>query len=77
MLYEVITRYVQNAAVINGQSTVIRFDLEQGEYQSDLVNGGQVRSLPEGLSLSRRQDDWSLPGAQNIVRFDFYRNNFV
>ncbi len=66
-------RYVQNAAVINGQATVISFDLEHGEYQSDLVNGGQVRSLPGGLSLSRAQEPWTLyPPDRAITRFFFY-----
>ncbi|MEJ2692148.1 MAG: GspH/FimT family pseudopilin [Candidatus Thiodiazotropha sp.] len=65
-------RYVQNAAIINGQRAQIRFDLERGEYSSELVNGGEVRALPGGLSLSRE----SAPGGSAVepsdTRFLFY-----
>lgn len=61
-------RYVQNAAIINGQRAQIRFDLERGEYSSDLVNGGEVRALPGGLSLSRESAPW--PSASSVERSD-------
>ncbi len=46
--------YVRNAAVVSEEATAIRLALQQGEYLSDLINGGQLRSLPAGLSPSRR-----------------------
>lgn len=64
-------RFLQNAAVINGIRAEIRFDLEKGEYRSDLVNGGQVRALPSGLNLSM-QSDPLLASATPVSRFVFY-----
>ena len=64
-------RYLQNSAVINGIRSEIRFDLEKGEYRSDLVNGGEVRALPDGLSLSMKDDASSLASSE-LSRFLFY-----
>lgn len=65
-------RYVQNAAIVNGQAVEMSFDLLRGEYRSDLVNGGEVRALPSGLSLSLKADpSHTLPTAGS-ARFVFY-----
>jgi general secretion pathway protein H len=64
-------RFLQNAAVINGIKAEIRFDLEKGEYRSDLVNGGEVRALPAGLNLSMQADSL-LASATPASRFVFY-----
>lgn len=65
-------RYIQNAAIINGRVAEIRFDLESGEYRSDLVNGGEVRGLPDGISLSQEADALQGLSAPRIARFVFY-----
>lgn len=65
-------RYVQNAAIINGRVAEIRFDLKRGAYRSDLVNGGEERALPGGLSLSRESAPLRSPLKPDEVRFLFY-----
>lgn len=65
-------RYVQNSAIINGISSVIRFDLTTGEYRSDQVNGGMVRGLPTGLSISLPQDENNFTGERKLTSFTFY-----
>ena len=64
-------RYIQNAAIINGQTADIQFDIEQGRYQSDLVNAGEVRSLPAGLHFSSAQNQRHLLDS-SPTRFTFY-----
>lgn len=64
-------RFLQNTAVINGIKAEIHFDLEKGEYRSDLVNGGEVRALPTGLNLSMQADPL-LASATPTSRFVFY-----
>ena len=65
-------RYVQNAAIINGLVAEIRFDLDKGEYQSDLVNGGEVRALPSGLFLSQSDQPFQRRTDEGLARFVFY-----
>ncbi|MEJ2453197.1 MAG: prepilin-type N-terminal cleavage/methylation domain-containing protein [Candidatus Thiodiazotropha sp.] len=65
-------RYVQNAAIINGQVAEIRFDLKNGEYRSDLVNGGEVRALPSGLSFSNSPQFPEFGASEEMTRFVFY-----
>jgi len=57
-------RYLQSAAVVNGVKAGIQFDLERGEYRSELVNGGTRRSLPMGLILT------PAPAADGLSRLD-------
>lgn len=64
-------RFLQNAAVINGVRSEIRFDLEEGRYRSDLVNGGEVRTLPNGLNLSMQADPLLAPSS-SASGFVFY-----
>ena len=64
-------RFLQNAAVINGIRAEIRFDLEQGQYRSDLVNDGQVRALPDGLNFSMQADSLLAPDS-SASGFVFY-----
>ncbi len=65
-------RYVQNAAIINGRVAEIRFDLKSGAYRSDLVNGGEVRALPSGLSFSNSPQSWEPLANEGMTRFVFY-----
>ncbi len=65
-------RYVQNAAIINGRVAEIRFDLEHGAYRSDLVNGGELRALPEGLSLSQESDRFQISPVAGEAHLVFY-----
>jgi general secretion pathway protein H len=65
-------RYVQNAAIINNSPAGIRFDLASGEYRSDQVNAGQVRTLPSGLALSLGHAQAFVPQAHKQVSFLFY-----
>jgi general secretion pathway protein H len=65
-------RYVQNAAIINGQVSEMLFDLQRGEYRSDQVNGGRVRALPSGLSLSLPPDPIHRSLGNQTARFIFY-----
>jgi general secretion pathway protein H len=65
-------RYVQNAAIINGQTAEIVFDLERGEYRSDQVNAGAVTTLPGGLLLSRKDEPLRSLSGEQTVRFVFY-----
>lgn len=64
-------RYIQNAAIINGQTADIQFDVEQGKYRSDLVNAGEIRSLPAGLHFSIAQNQRRLLNS-GPTRFTFY-----
>ncbi|MCU7852782.1 MAG: prepilin-type N-terminal cleavage/methylation domain-containing protein [Candidatus Thiodiazotropha sp. (ex Monitilora ramsayi)] len=64
-------RYIQNAAIINGNVADIQFDIENGKYRSDLVNDGKVRALPAGLSLSLDQTT-PFPTGNMPTRFVFY-----
>jgi general secretion pathway protein H len=65
-------RYVQNAAIINGQVAEIVFDLERGEYRSDQVNAGAVTTLPSGLVLSRKDEPLQSLSGEQIARLIFY-----
>jgi general secretion pathway protein H len=64
-------RYVQNAAIINGQKAEIAFDVEHSRYRSDLVNQGEVRSLPEGIAFYRAEAQ-SLSDSNSATAFNFY-----
>lgn len=50
-------RYVQQSAVLSGSESKIRFQLQHDQYQSDLVNQGEVRQLPEGISFNADSAD--------------------
>ena len=65
-------RYVQNASIISNTPAGIRFDLTSGEYRSDQINGGKVRALPSGLSLSLGRGNEGFPEAHKLVSFLFY-----
>jgi general secretion pathway protein H len=65
-------RYVQNTAIINGQTAEIVFDLESGEYRSDQVNAGAVTTLPSGLILSRKDEPLQSLSGERTARFIFY-----
>jgi general secretion pathway protein H len=65
-------RYVQNASIISNTPAGIRFDLGTGEYRSDQVNGGKVRALPSGLSLSLGRGNEGFPAQHKLVSFLFY-----
>ncbi|RLW68305.1 MAG: hypothetical protein B6D71_14240, partial [gamma proteobacterium symbiont of Stewartia floridana] len=43
-------RFVQQSAIISGSESKISFQLQTDQYQSDLVNQGEVRQLPDGIS---------------------------
>jgi general secretion pathway protein H len=64
-------RYIQNAAIINGEKAEIQFDVEEGRYRSDLVNNGEIRSLPEGIDFSI-DDRQRLPLDKGLAAFTFY-----
>jgi general secretion pathway protein H len=64
-------RYIQNAAIINGQKAEIHFDIEGGKYRSDLVNNGEIRSLPDGIGFSIDERE-SLPMERGLAAFTFY-----
>jgi general secretion pathway protein H len=65
-------RYIQNAAIINSTPAGIRFDLNTGEYRSELVNGGKLRSLPKGLKLSLEDNGLAPMDDQQVASFVFY-----
>ncbi|MCG7905900.1 MAG: prepilin-type N-terminal cleavage/methylation domain-containing protein [Candidatus Thiodiazotropha taylori] len=44
-------RFVQQSAIISGSESKISFQLQTDQYQSDLVNQGEVRQLPDGISF--------------------------
>ena len=60
-------RYVQQTAIITGAESLMRFEIESNRYQSDLVNQGEVRQLPEGIRF--RIDDSDAPQAILVLRF--------
>ena len=57
-------RYIQQAAITSGTESKIRFDIEISQYQSDLVNQGEVRQLPDGIGFKLQAD---LEGEQIVV----------
>jgi general secretion pathway protein H len=48
-------RYIQQTAIMTGVESQISFQIEANQYQSDLVNQGEVRHLPEGIHFSAAQ----------------------
>ncbi|MET0009899.1 MAG: GspH/FimT family pseudopilin [Candidatus Thiodiazotropha sp. 6PLUC4] len=48
-------RYVQQTAIITGRESRMSFDIENSRYQSDLVNQGEVRHLPDGISFASQK----------------------
>jgi general secretion pathway protein H len=45
-------RYIQQTAILTGVSSKVQFDLQNNAYQSDHVNSGEVRRLPDGLRFT-------------------------
>ncbi|MES9991426.1 MAG: GspH/FimT family protein [Candidatus Thiodiazotropha sp.] len=64
-------RYIQQTAILSGQPSKIEFDLENNAYQSDLVNSGEVRHLPDGLQFTR-QPSSALVNHGQILVFKFF-----
>ena len=60
-------RYVQQAAVVTGAESLMRFEIESNRYQSDLVNQGKVRQLPQGIRFG--VDDSDASQAILVLRF--------
>jgi general secretion pathway protein H len=48
-------RYVQQSAIMSGSESLMRFELQINQYQSDLVNQGEVRQLPDGIRFTADQ----------------------
>lgn len=48
-------RYLQQTAIMTGVESQISFQIEANQYQSNLVNQGEVRQLPEGIHFSAEQ----------------------
>jgi general secretion pathway protein H len=57
-------RYVQQSAILTGSESKISFQLHSDHYQSDLVNQGEVRQLPEGITFDAENIDHT---RQNLV----------
>ncbi|MES9831692.1 MAG: prepilin-type N-terminal cleavage/methylation domain-containing protein [Candidatus Thiodiazotropha sp. DIVDIV] len=61
-------RYVQQTAIITGRESKMRFEIENNLYQSDLVNQGEVRHLPDGISFTTQE----VADRQQILVLRFY-----
>ncbi|MEJ2618959.1 MAG: GspH/FimT family protein [Candidatus Thiodiazotropha sp.] len=61
-------RYVQQSAILTGSESKISFQLHSDQYQSDLLNQGEVRQLPEGISFDAENIDHT----QQILVLHFY-----
>ncbi|MEW8505137.1 MAG: prepilin-type N-terminal cleavage/methylation domain-containing protein [Candidatus Thiodiazotropha sp.] len=64
-------RYIQQTAILSGHTSKVKFDLENNAYQSDHVNSGEIRHLPEGLSFTLDPSSAPLDGGQILV-FEFF-----
>ncbi|MEW8689567.1 MAG: prepilin-type N-terminal cleavage/methylation domain-containing protein [Candidatus Thiodiazotropha endolucinida] len=64
-------RYIQQTAIITGVSSKMQFDLHNNAYQSDHVNSGEVRHLPDGLQFVRNKSAIGIDGAPILV-FEFF-----
>ena len=61
-------RFVQQSAIISGSQSKISFQLQIDQYQSDLVNQGAVRQLPEGISFMAESSD----NREQVLVLHFY-----
>ncbi|MET0026507.1 MAG: GspH/FimT family pseudopilin [Candidatus Thiodiazotropha sp.] len=61
-------RFVQQSAITTGQPTTMHIDLSEDRYQSEQINAGALRQLPEGFHFSRQ------PGmaSQQTLALRFY-----
>lgn len=64
-------RYIQQTAILTGSPSKVQFNLLTNEYQSDLVNSGEIRRLPDGLQFATREGS-SLAIDQQTLIFVFY-----
>lgn len=64
-------RFIQQSAILTGQVTKVRFDLQNNAYRSDLVNQGETRQLPDGLHFIQDENAVSISGEQILV-FEFF-----
>jgi general secretion pathway protein H len=64
-------RYVQQTAILSGKALSVRFDLHDNTYQSDQVNQGEARRLPNGLRFIPDQNSASF-SAEPILVFEFF-----
>jgi general secretion pathway protein H len=60
-------RYVQQTAIVSGAESLMRFEMEENRYQSEVVNRGEIRQLPDGIRFTANQQ-----GDQVIVELRFY-----
>ncbi|MES9971165.1 MAG: GspH/FimT family pseudopilin [Candidatus Thiodiazotropha sp.] len=64
-------RYIQQTAILTGVPAKISFDLQSHSYQSDQVNSGEVRQLPDGLRFVSDNNAASTYGEALLV-FEFF-----
>ncbi|MCU7921984.1 MAG: prepilin-type N-terminal cleavage/methylation domain-containing protein [Candidatus Thiodiazotropha sp. (ex Dulcina madagascariensis)] len=60
-------RYVQQTAILTGRPMQVRFNLQTHAYQSDQVNGGEVRALPEGIRFVTRDGPMPAEDRQRLI----------
>ncbi|MEW8029261.1 MAG: prepilin-type N-terminal cleavage/methylation domain-containing protein [Candidatus Thiodiazotropha sp.] len=64
-------RYIQQTAILTGVPSKVRFDIDNNAYQSDHVNSGEVRHLPEGLQFTLYKSATTTLGEPVLV-FEFF-----
>ncbi|WP_316369353.1 GspH/FimT family pseudopilin [Candidatus Thiodiazotropha sp. CDECU1] len=64
-------RYIQQTAILTGVPSKVQFDLQNNAYQSDHVNGGEVRHLPDGLNFASDNSRSSAIG-ESVMVLEFF-----
>jgi general secretion pathway protein H len=64
-------RYIQQIAILTGMPTKVQFDLRNNAYQSDHVNSGEVRYLPDGL-LFAQDKTATIKIGESVLVFEFF-----